>query len=49
MEKIVEFYDKLYSCESDKTEMCKKIREFAKKYIDISATMKPIVQYLLKD
>lgn len=46
MEKVIAFYDSLYKCGMDRSEIIKEIRTFAKENVDMEIVLKPIVEYL---
>jgi hypothetical protein len=48
IDKIVKYYEDIYKNESLE-EIRKNIREFAEKNIDISVTMKPVIEFILND
>jgi len=48
IDKIVKYYEDIYENESLE-EIRKNIREFAEKNIDISVTMKPVIEFILND
>lgn len=46
IEEILQFYDRIYPDESSFNSINQKIRDFAEKYLDLSVTMKEVLDYL---
>ncbi len=47
MNKIIDFYERLFLEGNDKEKLAQKIRNYAKERVDMSVVMKPIIDYLL--
>jgi glycosyltransferase involved in cell wall biosynthesis len=48
IDKVVKFYDGVIATQ-DRTEVIRAIRDFARRTVDMSVTMQPIVDYILRD
>ncbi len=48
METVLTFYDQVYNCGVTRQAVHKEIRAIAKKKVDISVTMQPIIDYIMK-
>ena len=49
MIRIIHFYDKIYSKQGNAGEVRKAVRSMAEKYIDMSVTMLPVIEYIRKE
>lgn len=48
MREVLDFYDEIYRKEDSVQEVVSQIRNYAEKYMDISATMYPVCRYILE-
>lgn len=47
MDQIVEFYERLFTDGMDRKKMAEKIRDYAKRKVDMPVVMQPIIEYIL--
>lgn len=46
MQMIVDFYRSIYEADRDREQIHREIREYAKKTVDLSVTMRPVMEYI---
>ena len=46
MQRIVDFYKSVYEANTEREQIHREIREYAKKTVDLSVTMQPVIEYI---